>query len=110
MAKGKISRYRDPLPAFGTQDFSLGLKLLGYQPVEQPWVLQPAAIILLKQIPHDRATGGLVSSRANKQSPSIGRPNGALGKLATDQVRFLAVGPRHRIPNLLLARMIGGNP
>ena len=58
VAVGKIRRDLDPFPPLGANRFGVAFELLGDEPIEQAGVLQPAAVVVLEEIAHDRAAGG----------------------------------------------------
>jgi hypothetical protein len=63
---GKTDIHLDPLPAFGGDLLRLGLELLGDQAVEPSDILEPAAIVLLKEIAHDDAARLLIGIEADE--------------------------------------------
>ena len=109
VAIGEVGSDRDPFPALGAQRFGLGLKLLDHQPIEQRRVLQPAAIVMLEQVAHDRRRRRPHRFDADELRAPVGGPDRAFGELAADEVGFLVVGARQRLPDLLLARMVVGD-
>ena len=66
VAVGEVASDRDPFPPLGAQRFGLGLKLLDHQPIEQSRVLQPTAIVMLEEVAHDHAAGGLIGCRRRR--------------------------------------------
>ena len=97
----------DPLPAFGSNLFRFDLQLLGSEAVEQSDILQPAAIVLLEEIAHDDTANLLISRETDKEGPFVRSADGTLRQHAPDLVRLLAIRALQRLPDLLLARMIG---
>jgi hypothetical protein len=55
----------DPLPAFGSDRLGFGFQLFGGETIEQRHILQPAAIVVYEQIPHDGATGLLIGIQSS---------------------------------------------
>src|SRR5262249_22126393 len=53
VAVREIDSDLDPFPAFGGDLLRIGLQLRGDQAIEQSDILQPAAIIVFKEIAHD---------------------------------------------------------
>ena len=80
----EIGRECDPFPAFGAQCLRPGLKLFGDQPIEQRRILQPAAVVVLKQIPHHNAASGLVDVDADESSAAVRGANRAFDQLAAN--------------------------
>ncbi len=75
----KVNSGLDPFPALGADAIGFGRELFGDERGEQPRVLQPAAVILLKQIAHNDAAGCLVSLDADEAGALVGGAHGALG-------------------------------
>ena len=107
MAIGKVGGDLHPFPAFGSDSINFTLKLLGDEPIEQHRILQPTAIVLLEQIPHDGAAGGLIVLDADELRTLVGGANRPLGEQPTNVVRFLGVGALQGLPHLLLALVVG---
>ena len=106
MAVGQVGRDLDPLPALGGDCFRLAPERLGHQPLEQRRVLQPAAVVALEQVAHDRAARRLVDPDADEQRPLVGRAHRALGQHAPDDVGVLDVGLAEPLVGLLLPGMV----
>ena len=109
VAIGEVGGDRDPLPALGAQRLGLGLELLDHQPIEQRRILQPAAIVMLEEVAHDHAAGGLVDVDADEPRAPVGGADRALGELAADQIGLLVVGARYGVPDLFLASVVVGD-
>ena len=107
VAEREVDVDLDPFPAFGSKLFRFGLQLLGNEAVEQSGVLQPAAIVLLKEVAQDDPAGLLISRETDKERPFVRSADGTLRQHAPDLVGLLAMGTLQRLPDLLLARMIG---
>ena len=109
VAVGEIDGDRDPFPAFGGQGLGFLLQLVLNQAVEQGRVLQPAAAIVLEKIAGDLAAGGLVGLDANKRGAAvIGGVDGGFGQHAADLIGLRVVAVLHRLPDLFLAGVVGG--
>ena len=103
----KVGRDGDPLPALGRDGLGFGLQLLGDQGLDQAHILQPAAVVLLEEVTHDDASRRLVGVNPNEQHALVGCANGLLRQHATDLIRLLAIGTLERVPDQLLAHMVG---
>ena len=68
--------------------------------------MQPAAVILLEQIPHDVAAGGLISIDPDKLGALVRGSHSALGQKASGVIGLFVVGALKRFPYLLLALVI----
>lgn len=77
--------------------------------MEQSHVLKPAASVVLEQVTQDYAACRFVGVESDEPRPAVGRAHGALGELAPNQVRLLAVGLLQGLPDLLLPCMVSGN-
>ena len=109
MAVREVDGHLDPFPAFGGDLLGLGRQLLGGQAIEQGYILQPAASVLLEQVAQDHAARCLVSIETDKLRTAVRRAHGALGQPAADQVRLLIIGLLQCLPDLLLPGMVAGN-
>ena len=107
VAIGEVGSDLDPLPAFGADRLGAITELVGYQPVEQADVLQPAAIVALEQVAHDDAAGVGVRGDADELGALVGGADGAFGQHSPDGVRFLGVGLAKPLEYLFLAFMVG---
>ena len=109
VAVGEIDGDRDPFPAFGGQGLGFLLQLVLDQAVEQGRVLQPAAAIVLEKIAGELAAGRLIGLDADKRGAAvIGGVDGGFGQHAADLMGCRVVAVLHRLPDLFLARMVGG--
>ena len=84
VAVGKVGRDLYPFPAFGPNDIGFALELFGNKPIEQHGILQPAAIVLLEQVPHDGATDSLVGLDPNELRALVGGANRPFGQEPAD--------------------------
>ena len=91
VAEREIDIHFDPFPPFGCDLLCFGLQLLGDQRIEQADILQPSAIVLLKEIAHDGSAGLLVNIDADEQSAPVRCAYGPLSQNAADLIRLLAV-------------------
>src|SRR6516165_6864347 len=107
MAEREVQVDLDPLPTFGSDLFRFGPQLLSNEAVEQSRALQPAAIVLLEEIAHDETASLLISRETNEKDPLVRGADGALRQHATDLIGLLVKGALQRVPDLLLACMIG---
>ena len=105
VAIGKVGRDLDPFPALGADRLGVAFELLGDEPIEEARVLQPAAVVALEEIAHDRAAGGDIVL-AHISRALVGGAHGALGEHAADLIGLLAVGALDRLPDLLLALVV----
>ena len=107
IAIGQVGRHLDPLPAFGRECLGLSLKLLGNQPVEEGRVLEPAAVIALKEIAQDDTARRLIGIDTHEDRATIrGRERG-LRQHATEGVGLLVSGVLHRVTDLHLMPVVG---
>ena len=106
MAVGEVGRDLDPLPTFGADRLGSIAELFRDQPVEQPDILQPAAIVALEQVAHDHAAGVRVGVDADELGALVGGADGAFGQHAPDGVRFLRVGLAEPLEHLLLTLVV----
>ena len=74
--------------------------------VEQPDILQPAAIVALKQVAHDYAAGVRVGVDADELGAFVGGADGAFGQYAPNGVRFLRVGLAEPLEHQLLTFVV----
>ena len=107
MAVGEVDGHRDPLPAFGRDGLGLRLQLLGDETIEQRHILQPAAIVVLEQIPHNGAAGLLVDIQSDELGAAVGSADGVLRQHPPDLVWLVVAGSADIVPDLLLTRLVG---
>src|SRR5690606_29657987 len=108
VAVGEVDRSRDPLPALFGELVRLGLELLIGKPVEKRRVLEPAAPVVLEEVAGDGAARRRVSLDADEASASIGGVYGAFRQKPANVPGVLVPALLDRIPDLLLAGMVGG--
>ena len=106
VAIGQVGRDLDPLPAFGSERFGFSLKLLGHQPIEKGRVLEPATVIALEEITQHDTARRLIGIDTHKDRAAIRRPDRSFRQHAPDGVGLFVPGALHRMPDLLLTRVI----
>ena len=107
IAIGQVGRHLDPLPAFGRECLGLSLKLLGNQPVEEGRLLEPAAVIALKEIAQDDTVRRLIGIDTHEDRATIRGPDRGLGQHPPDGVGLLVSGVLHCVTVLLLTPVAG---
>ena len=103
----EVGRDLNPPPAFGANRVGFALELIRDQPVEQGWILQPAAVIRIEEIAQDGPARSLVSFDPDELGPLVRGAHRAFRQHATDLVGLLGIGALQRLPHLLLTRMVG---
>jgi hypothetical protein len=106
VAVGKVERDFHPFPPFGADAICFAIQLFGNQTIEQRRVLQPSAVVLLKEIPHHLTAGSLVAFDSNELRPFVGAPDGSLRQQASNVIGLLVVRPLQSLPHLLLPFMV----
>ena len=71
--------------------------------------MQPAAIVVLEQVPHDSPARLLVGIEPDELDATIGGANGVLGQHPPDLIGLIKPGAVHSVEHLLLACLIGGH-
>ena len=107
MAIGEIEPDLDPLPALGPDLLRFLVELLGDEHVDQADILQPAAVVALEQVAHDRSARFDIGVDADELHALVGGAHRVLGQHAADLVGLLVVALPHRLPHLFLTRMVG---
>ena len=107
MAIREVGRDLDPFPALGADSLGLAFQFLHDEAVEQRRVLQPAAIVGVEQVAQDDPACRLIGLQADELRPLVGRPHRPFRQHAADLVGLLGIGALQRLPDLLLAGMVG---
>lgn len=74
-----------------------------------PGVLQPFAIILLEQVAHDDTAGSLIGRRCRHRRRVDRTPRPRFRQHPAAVIGVLIMGPRDRVPNLLLPEVVIGD-
>jgi hypothetical protein len=106
MPVGEVRGRGDPFPALRAQLFGRRLELRRHQAIEKRRVLEPVAVVMLEEIPHDGAASGFIGADADEPHALIPGPDSALRELASDEIWLLVVGTCQHVPDLLLPRMV----
>ena len=106
-AIGQIGIDGDPLPALGGDFLGEGLELLRDQAVEKRGVLKPAASIGLEEIAQHAAARLLIGFDADEQGALVGGRHRGFSEQLADIPGLAIVGGLDRLPDLLLAGMVG---
>ncbi|MGY4447509.1 hypothetical protein ACVWZR_002169 [Bradyrhizobium sp. i1.3.1] len=109
MIVGEFDGGRNPLPAFGCNRLGFGFELFCHETIQQSDVQEPAAVIVLEQIPQNAATSLLVSIQPNELNAAIGRAHGILREHSPDLIGFIIAGSADALPDLLLPGVVGAN-
>ena len=101
-ADGRI----DPFPAFGADGVRLAGQALGHEPDEQRRILAPAAIVILEQVAHHDAAGGLIGVDADEDGAFVRGAHRGFSQYALDLPRLLLPAVADRLPHLFLPGVI----
>ncbi len=88
VAVREIESDLDPLPAFGPDRFGFLIELLGDEHVDQADIFEPAAIVALEQIAHDRAARFDIGVDPDELRPLVRRAHRVFGEHTPDLVRL----------------------
>ena len=109
VAADEVGRDLGPLPALHADGLGLLAQLLGDHHVDEPRILQPAAVVALEQVAEGDAPGLLVGGEADEPRPLVRRAHGALGRHAPDGAGLLVVGLAQPRDHLRPALVVAGN-
>ena len=102
MPIGKFLGDLDPAPALGFYCLDPGGKFLSDQAFQERHVLQPAIIVLRKQIAQHGAALGFIGLEADKQGALVTSSNSVLGQQLLDVIRRVIIAALDRLPDLFL--------
>ena len=106
VAVGEVGRDLDPLPALGADRLGRVWSFSATSRSSSADVLQPAAVVALEEVAHDRAAGVLIGVDADELGALVGGADRAFGQHAPDGVGFLGVGLAKPLEYLLLALVV----
>ncbi|TDX21409.1 ABC transporter family protein [Rhodovulum visakhapatnamense] len=109
VAIGEVGRDLDPLPAFAGDGLRFGLQLVGDELLQQRDILDPAPVVVLEQIAQDDAAGLLIDLDGDEADAAIRGADGVLRQHPADLIGLLRPAMLDRLPDLLLARVVGGD-
>lgn len=107
VAIGRLDPGIDPLPALGADRLGFRLQPVLRELIEQADILQPAAIVGLEQVVQNGAAGRLIGGETDELRPLVGSAHGGLCQHPPDLMGFFRPRILDRVPDLLLARMVG---
>lgn len=109
-ASGEQESEAGPLPEFLSLRAAATLTSTAvraaHETVEQSYILKPAAIIVLKQIPQNTATSLFGSIQPDELHAAVRRAYGIFREHSPDLIALIIAGSADILPDLLLARVI----